>query len=91
MALPKTEVSAEGGDLGLTIEAREDGLRVTVQLYGFAALHAHGGHEARLVSASGVIDYAFRFSRKGTGVCVLADTPQVRAGLANCTVLVADA
>lgn len=90
VALPKSEVSADGGELGITIEEQEDGLRIKVQLYGFAALQAHGGRAARLVSANGAIDYAFRFSGQGTGVCMLADTPEVRAGLASCSVVVVD-
>jgi hypothetical protein len=91
IALPKSEVTAEGGNLGITFEEREDGLKVTLQLRGYAALQAHGGREARLVSSNGAIDYAFRFSRQGTGICLLADAPEVREGLARCSVLVAGA
>lgn len=88
--LPKAEVLAEGGGLGITIDDRDNEIRVTLQLKGFAALTGYAGREARLVSADGAIDYAFRFSEGGTGLCVLANAPAVHTALSSLSVLVAE-
>ena len=88
--LPKAEIPAESGGLGITIEDGVTEIQVTLQLKGFAALSANAGREARLVSSDGVIDYAFRFSEAGTGTCVLAASPEVRASIVNLSVLVSD-
>jgi len=88
--LPKAEILAEGGGLGITIVEREDEVQVTLQLKGFASLTAYAGREARLVSSDGSIDYAFRFSEGGTGLCVLANSPGIRAALGSLTVQIAE-
>lgn len=86
--LPGTEFLARGSALGATIEERPGELWINLQLKGFAALSEAAGREARLVSANGAIDYRFRFSDRGTAVCVVADTRQVREGLKHFSVAV---
>jgi hypothetical protein len=88
VALPKSDVIALGGGLAVAFEEREEGLWVKLQLKGFAALQANANRQARLVSANGAIDYAFCFGGTGGAVCVLANVPDVRLGLASLTVLV---
>ncbi len=79
--LPQREVVTPDGAIGITFERTEGVVRVLLQLKGFAALSAFGGHAARLIAGNGSIDYAFRFDDRGAAVCSLADTPAVVEGL----------
>ncbi len=77
-----SELLSPGTDLAATFDfGRAGEIRVSLQLKGFAALKENAGRPARLMSANGAIDYAFRFGDRGAAICVLADTSAVRDGL----------
>jgi hypothetical protein len=88
VTLPRGEVVVPGGGLTIAFEEGQGGIRVRLQLKGYAALRSNADRQARLVSSNGAIDYAFRFGRSGGAVCVLAGSPEVREGLSNLAVLV---
>jgi hypothetical protein len=86
--LPERRLST-GSELAAELDdSRAGEIRLSLQLKGFAALKENAGRPARLVSANGAIDYAFRFGDHGGAVCVLADMPEVRDGLKAFSVLV---
>jgi hypothetical protein len=79
--LPKSEVLAEGSQVGIRIETEGAALKITMQLRGFAALKAHAGCHGRLISADAMVEVPFQFDRTGTAVCFMTDTQVARAGL----------
>lgn len=83
--LPHALEAREDG-LAMTIEERGPELWLTLQLAGFAALDEYGGRPGRLVSHNGAIDYPFAFDAHGRAVCVLANEPAVRHGIAGLAV-----
>jgi hypothetical protein len=84
--LPTGEVLAEGRQLGIRIVTHTGELAVTLQLKGFAALTAHKRQPGRLTTLSGTFDVLFQFSERGTAICLLPDTPEVRLGLQTCMI-----
>ena len=40
----------------------------------------------KLTTLSGTFDVLFQFSERGTAICLLADTPEVRLGLQTCMI-----
>lgn len=88
VTLPRAEVVVPGGGLTIAFEERQEGIRVRLQLKGYAALQSNANRQARLVSSNGAIDYAFRFGSSGGAVCVVGDMPEIREGLMRLAVLV---
>jgi hypothetical protein len=67
-----------------TAVREQDGeLRITFQAQGFAALTRVTGRAARMVSANGEIEVAFRFDSGGRAIAVLADNADVRRALTD--------
>ena len=58
-------------------------LRMSFQAVGYAAMTRVAGKAARMVSADGEIEVAFRFDNQARGIAVLADTAAVRHALTD--------
>jgi hypothetical protein len=69
------------------VEPMVDGLRLTLQAQGFAVLREIARATARVRAANGAIDMRCRFDESGRALLVLADTPEVREGLASFSVV----
>ena len=81
LTLPTSEVSAQGGQLGIRFEPTGDKIKVTLQFKGFSAVSAGANRAGRLVSANRAIDSSIQFDGRGKAICVLLDVPEIREGL----------
>jgi hypothetical protein len=81
--LPRGEILAPGSQLGVSMVAQGNNLRITIQLKGFKALQAHRGKPGRLISEDGRVHVPFRFDEKGAATCLMTDSDISRGGLAH--------
>ncbi len=77
--LPSSIDAREGG-LRMTIETQGDELWLRLELDGFAAIDEHAGRAGILISANRAIHYPLVFDGEGRALCILDNTPEVRAG-----------
>jgi hypothetical protein len=70
-----------------SLEESAGDLRMTFQAIGYAAMTYVAGKGARIVSADGEIEVAFRFDAGGRGIAVLADNAAVRRALADFSIV----
>jgi hypothetical protein len=88
LALPRQEILTPDGAIGIRFEPSDGEIRVHLQLKGFAALSSFARRAGRLTGGDGVVDHVFRFDQDGAALCVLADSPVIRAALGNLRILV---
>ncbi len=84
--LPSSLDAREGG-LRMTIELQGDELWIRLELEGFAAIDEHAGRAGILLSENRAISYPLVFDAAGRALCVLDNTPEVRAGIRSLRVV----
>lgn len=81
--MPGQPLLSSNGELSLTLEERDEELWLHVQANGYASMTECADQDARIYSGNGSIDYTTRFNNRGTAVCVLKDTAEIREGLSD--------
>jgi len=84
--LPSSIDAREGG-LRMTMEQQGDELWLRLELDGFAAIEEHAGRTGILISANRAISYPLVFDGAGRALCILDNTPEVRAGTRSLSIV----